>query len=75
MSRFSTELQLRVYDDDHGYYYTVKQDGDALGMVEMSYTESDGKEKSLITMEPDAARQVAAAILRIIDHIEKNPVL
>lgn len=72
MARYSTELHLRIYNDDDGYFYTVKQDGDSLGMVEISYTESDGKERAGVTMHPEAARQVAAAILKVADDIELN---
>ncbi len=59
--RFSTEMELKVYNDGTGDYVQVGIDADSLDLVEIRRVEL-GKERGRIVMEPTEAFQVYAAL-------------
>lgn len=70
---YSIESFFRVYDDDNGCFYEIRPDSDALGCVEVSY--SDGGKgdalKRCLTVPPQMARLLAQAIEGCADKLEK----
>jgi hypothetical protein len=65
MADYSTETHVRVYNDEFGYYYTVRPDRDGLDGVELFYNEGDGKsaDSPAITMDKEAAFAVGIALI------------
>lgn len=64
--KLTTEYRARVYDDTHGFYVEVREDGDALGLCEIAYNEGDKEAKdTTITIGWPHALSVAEAIARI----------
>ena len=59
--RFSTEMELKVYNDHTGEYIRVGMDDDALNLVQLSYFEKQ-KQQNRIVMEPTEAFHVYAAL-------------
>ena len=77
MSKYSTEVIRRVYDDGEGVYLEIGtcQDGTP-GVVSLT---SGGEPKSrewfgsfYLSLSPDHARQVAAALLARTEEAEKE---
>ena len=64
--RLTTEQRLRVYDDDHGYYWEVRPDADGLG-IEVVYNEGGkgDEDQPLSTIPIVAAELIADAIKRV----------
>lgn len=65
---FTTEVKREIWHDNDGYHYTVGPDANALGLV--SVIDSDGK--LALEVLPEAARQVAQAMLKCADEIESR---
>jgi hypothetical protein len=63
---YTTQREIRVYDDESGDYLAVGMDGDGLGLVELWQTDS-GRKVARFTMEPEHARLFAAAINEYLD--------
>lgn len=64
------ELCFRIWNDG-GFRYEVDEDGDGLDMVRVSYFEKSERKQDL-TFDVKNAREVAAAILKVADHIEQR---
>jgi hypothetical protein len=71
---YSTETFMRVYDNDHGYFYEIRPDADGFDCVAIFY--SDGgkgdKVEQQTAMPPEMARHVARAMLAVADAIDKE---
>lgn len=64
--RFTLEKRMRVYDDDLGSYVEVREDGDALELIEIE--QSDSKQR--IVMPIAQARLLCKGIEEVAAHIE-----
>ncbi len=72
MSRFITEVNAIVYDCNMKNKITVKEDDDGLDLVEVVFSpsEGDGDPISLPWIEPDMAKHLADALLKVVEQIE-----
>lgn len=63
---YSVEYRVRIYDDDHGFYWEVRPDADSLGF-EIVYNEGGkgDKDQSPHSIPTDAAVLIADAIKRV----------
>jgi len=64
--RFTLEKHMRVYDDDTGTYVEVREDSDALELIEIEQSET----KQRITMPIEQARLLCKGIEEVAQHIE-----
>ena len=77
MSKYSTEVIRRVYDDEEGAYLEIGacQDGTP-GVVSLSTGGNTKNEEwygsFYVSLNPDHARQVAAALLARAEEAEKE---
>ena len=62
---YTIESHMRVYDDKHGWYVTVRPDRDGGGCCEIAWNDGDDqvKDERCIVMPWDMARLMAQAIL------------
>ena len=77
MSRkFTLESHYRIYNDDCGYYFTVRPDSDGLDMIEIAYHESDEKvsvsDVRLPPMTKDEALLLIGALTKMINEPPKS---
>lgn len=63
---FTLEKSMRVYNDDTGDYVEVREDGDALELIELEQSET----KQRIVMPIEQARLLCKGILEVCEHIE-----
>jgi hypothetical protein len=59
---YTTEVNLRIYNDRDGDFVQVGPDADALDLVELRQYDAQEKILSRITMEPEQAQLLAKAI-------------
>jgi hypothetical protein len=69
-SDYTTETIMRVYHNHDGWFYEVRPDTDGCDGIEIRYSDGDDKSKSIAMMPRGAARELAAAILRVADDID-----
>ena len=62
--RYSVERRIRIYNDDHGYYWEVRPDPDGLGL-EIVYNEGGGKDVPATTIPPEVAEGIAHALIEV----------
>lgn len=41
--RYSVETFMRIYEDDHGWFYEIRPDADGLGCVEVRYSDGEAE--------------------------------
>lgn len=73
--RFVTELNAIVYDCTTKHNITITEDSDGLDLIEMKYTEAKSDGGRVIEfpwIDPEMARQVAAGLVRVADHIDSR---
>lgn len=64
MTKYTTEYRARVYDDDHGFFVEVRDDGDSIGLCELAYSDGDkDAEERLFAISWEHAERFAQAIL------------
>lgn len=56
MTNYTIEMEMRVFDDDSGNYWAVKDDVDGLGLVEFS-SHDNGGDVITFTMPFEAVEQ------------------
>lgn len=69
--RYSVETFMRIYEDDHGWFYEIRPDADGLGCVEVRYSDGVGNSKSLFSCPPKAAHLLANAIHKVALEMER----
>jgi len=69
--KYSTEIVRKIYDDKTGDMLEIGPDADGLDMVAIFYGYEGQKKEQRISMPPDQARLVAAAIVQCADELEK----
>ena len=65
---YTTQREIRVYDDDSGDYLSVGMDGDGLELVELHQFDG-GIDHARIVMKPEQARIFARAINEYLDSL------
>ena len=71
--RFVTEIHAIVYDCTTKHNIKIAEDSDGLDLIEIKYTESKSDGGRVIDfpwIDPEMARQVAAGLIRVADHID-----
>lgn len=62
MNKYSTDVVIRVWDDSSGCRVEIGPDGDGLELVEIRYYEKDREPLARITIMPEYAEKVHAAL-------------
>jgi hypothetical protein len=76
MSKFSTEVVRRVFDDSDGVYIEVGPDSDGLDLIQVS-TSGESEEyygKLRLILAPEQARHLAKALLAAADESKSDKV-
>jgi hypothetical protein len=68
MSAFTLEKSIRIYNDGTGDYVEVREDRDALELIEIVQSEN----QMCVMMPVDQARLLCKGILEVCDHIESR---
>ena len=71
-SKYSTEIVREIWNDDTGERVCVGPDRDGLDLLEIRQMTDDGKVGQSITLTPDQARLVAAAMYECADELDKK---
>jgi hypothetical protein len=68
---YSIEKRHRIYDNDHGFYWEVRQDGDGLG-IEVLYNEGGkaDKDQPPQAIPEDVAPLLAQALVAVAAEIK-----
>lgn len=69
MGEYTIELIRRVYNDATGEHIQVKSDSDALGLVELTCSESEDR----LVFTTEEARLVAAALIACAAELDVKP--
>lgn len=69
---YTTEMNIRVYDDSTGNYVEIAPDADALGLIELRLVEDDSI-KQRICMTQEQARKFVAAQQFYFDMVAAVP--
>lgn len=64
MATYSAETRYEVWNDEDGSVLKVGPDSDALDLVAIVEVDTSGARREIVTMEPEQALLVAAAIER-----------
>lgn len=70
MSDIATDTFRRVFELGSKEHYRIGPDRDALRCVEILYVEDVSKPERCLTVSPDMARQIAAAMVKCAEEIE-----
>lgn len=71
MKGVTVEMNFKVWDDSLGFHVEVKEDGDGLDLVELSFHDPHTEKPTMFPIvDTKMARGVAEAILKVCDHIE-----
>ena len=62
----TTELELKIYDDKSGEFYSVTADADGLDMVDIRQCDRDGKIENRLTITSDQAHHISQALARYV---------
>lgn len=68
---YSVEKLVRIYNDDTGDYYEIREDRDGLGLVELVAV-SGGKECGSFTLEPEAAQLFCESLYSFLQEFEER---
>jgi hypothetical protein len=70
--RYVTELNAIVYDCTTKHNITITEDGDGMDLIELKYMQPKAEGDSIVFpwIDPEMARQVAAGLIRVADHID-----
>ena len=71
---YTTEHNIRVYNDDNGSYISVSPDADAMDFVELREVEPDNKIVARLTMMPEQAKAVFLAVREYLNRHTKYPI-
>lgn len=72
--RFVTEINATVFDCTTKHSIVVGEDGEAMDLVELRYVQpkSDGDTIKFPWIDPGMARELAANLIRVADHIDSR---
>jgi hypothetical protein len=69
-SEYTLETTKTIWNDQYGYRFVVKEDGDGLGLIEVSYIETSNEgEVRLVPFDPAMASLLCKAIMEVADTI------
>lgn len=68
------ETRITEVGNEHGEKYVIREDGDGLGLVELFFVQDDGRQIPAmgLTMTPEWARAVAAALFEQAEYLESR---
>ena len=66
MSDFELEHRFRIWDNRHGSFVEVCDDGDGLGLIDIRSHDDHGKELACITLEPQQAKLLLKALSKYL---------
>lgn len=66
MGKVSLERVYRIWDDNLGFFIQVADDVDSLGMMEISYWDSETKKVSFVTIGDDMFELFVKAVTEFV---------